>query len=80
MSCMISIYHYLVEFFLDVPTFRSVVSRSLKIFFVGIFMLVVCMATQVPFEYAFVIYSLIIILPGFISSQYARQKFGSKRM
>lgn len=76
---MLSIYYFLVEFFLDVPTLGSAISRSLKIFSVCMLLLGVCMVLQVPAEYASIIYLLTLSLPCFILARYTQQHFGSKR-
>ena len=76
---MFSIYNFLTEFFLDVPTLKIVIVRSLKISAFCILMLVICGVFQVPSEYAVIFYALAIILTSFICSRYTQQRFSSKR-
>lgn len=69
---MLSIYYFMVEFFFDVPTLGSAISRSLKIFFVSILLVGVCMVLQVPAEYTFIIYLLNLSLPCFVIARYTQ--------
>ena len=75
---MFSIYNFLSEFFFDVPTFKTAIARSFKIFVLCILMIVICVTFQIPAEYAFVFYVLNFILPCFIFSRYTQQRFRSK--
>lgn len=76
---MFSIYSFLTDFFLDVTAFKTVITRSLKIFAFCASMLVICGAFQIPSEYAFVFYVSAIIMPVFLCSRYTQQRFSSKR-
>lgn len=75
---MISIYDYLVEFFLDVQTFKAVLTRLLKIVLIAIIMVGLCLVFQVSAQYAFAIYMLCLMSAGLIGARYAHQRFGSK--
>ena len=73
------IYNFFADFLLDVPTFKTAILRSLKVFVFCISMIVICAIFQMPAEYAFVFYVSIFILPCFIYTRYTQQRLGSKR-
>jgi hypothetical protein len=78
-SSMISLYYFLDEFFLDVPSAGAAISRCMKIIFTGTIIIIICGIFEVSAEYAAIIYIITIFLATFIGIQYRRQRSGSKR-
>lgn len=71
---MISLYHFLYDFFMDVPSFGTAVLRSIKIYLIAILMLALCMLMDISAEYAAIVVPIPMFLPAILVSQYFRQR------
>ena len=71
---MISLYYFFYDFFLDAPSFGTVILRSVKIYFVAIALFLLCMLMDISAECAAIIALCSMFLPALLVYQYFRQR------